>query len=1052
MYLSRSVVIKLACLLLILGVVSEAGAQWANVKMHFPQRPDPQGWDVCLRQMAVADDFLCTQTGPLTGINFWISWKDNLADNVMRWEIAIYSDANGRPGEPLWKYQEGNLAILPETPAPQGWLCPCSPAEAILPDNHTWRALVIINEIKDPFQPTQGNTYWLVVRANTTLYDPLYAAPQAQPEVGWENALDHWRQPAQWQYWPLNTTAVGWRPLMTPAGAPIDMAFVLTGENTQPPALDFGDADENKCDDPALRCNRYPTTLAHDGARHLLAPGVFLGSPLLAVIQIDPEPDGQPSTLADGDNRHGVNDEQGVQLPPYLVPGTSATALVQASTHGYIDAWIDFNADGDWDDPGERICYSSEVNAGPNNLNFPVPPTENDTAGKMTFARFRFSTAGRLNYFGLAQDGEVEDYLVAINPDPQPRLDFGDAPDGDFAPSGYPTLRITNGARHKINPAVKLGRYIDGEIDGQVSPAADGDDVNDLDDEDGVYFSGPLIPGQAVEIKVIASCDGFLNAWVDFDANGNWTGPADRVFVNRKLVPGVNNLTIAVPPATAGAASRITYARFRFTSQVLNNTIGFAGLAEDGEVEDYRLRIESPNLAFDFGDAPELRCDDATVARCNSYPTTLSRNGARHIIVPGMFLGSPFTDVVHLDGEPDGRPSLKADGDDATQADDEDGVDFVTPISAGMPATVVVQAGTVGKLDAWIDFNADGDWDEPGEQIFISEPLAPGGNTLKFRVPPFPAAIPTIAGTYARFRFSSEGGLAYAGPARDGEVEDYWVRVEEPDRTADLGDAPDSSNSFKVGMMAYPSACMLTMVVPAHFPTVYKAGSPPFGPIHWNPGAVAFLGARVSLEQDADLGFDQDQVNNLLPLRNQADLDRADDALQMPLVLPQGRMAQFKYLVSVVRPIDELYVNVWFDWNRDGDWDDTIPVPTPAHSYDRGPAREWAVQNQVLSNLGAGIHGVLTPWFLSWHTCVQDAAASPMWMRITLSEKPWRPALASTPPGQGGSGPAQGYWIGETEDYLFQPILRRVEPADLDGDAATNLLDLAIFAEQWMKQ
>ncbi len=49
---------------------------------------------------------------------------------------------------------------------------------------------------------------------------------------------------------------------------------------------------------------------------------------------------------------------------------------------------------------------------------------------------------------------------------------------------------------------------------------------------------------------------------------------------------------------------------------------------------------------------------------------------------------------------------------------------------------------------------------------------------------------------------------------------------------ADLGDAPDSSNSVAGAVMStYPSN------VTANFPTVYLAGSPPYGPLHLRPRA-----------------------------------------------------------------------------------------------------------------------------------------------------------------------------------------------------------------------
>ena len=71
-------------------------------KMHYPQKPDPRGWDVCLRRMAVADDFECTESGAVTDIHFWISWKNDLVDEVLGWTVSIYSDSNSQPGQELW--------------------------------------------------------------------------------------------------------------------------------------------------------------------------------------------------------------------------------------------------------------------------------------------------------------------------------------------------------------------------------------------------------------------------------------------------------------------------------------------------------------------------------------------------------------------------------------------------------------------------------------------------------------------------------------------------------------------------------------------------------------------------------------------------------------------------------------------------------------------------------------------------------------------------------------------------------------------------------------
>ena len=76
-------------------------------------------------------------------------------------------------------------------------------------------------------------------------------------------------------------------------------------------------------------------------------------------------------------------------------------------------------------------------------------------------------------------------------------------------------------------------------------------------------------------------------------------------------------------------------------------------------------------------------------------------------------------------------------------------------------------------------------------------------------------------------------------------------------------------------------------------------------------------------------------------------------------------------------------------------------------------------------------------------------------MRITLSAKPWQPLPTYSPlpmDGMAGSGPPDGYWIGETEDYYFVPITRRLEHADLDGNKIVDGRDLAVFAAQWMTE
>lgn len=119
------------------------------------------------------------------------------------------------------------------------------------------------------------------------------------------------------------------------------------------------------------------------------------------------------------------------------------------------------------------------------------------------------------------------------------------------------------------------------------------------------------------------------------------------------------------------------------------------------------------------------------------------------------------------DVEPDGIASSNADAD----GHDEDGVTF-GKIIAGKTAWADVTVSGVGRLDAWVDFNSDGDWNDAGEKVFASRLLATGTQRLEFTVP-----SSAFGDTFARFRFSSSGGLAPTGVASDGEVEDYSVVI-----------------------------------------------------------------------------------------------------------------------------------------------------------------------------------------------------------------------------------------------------------------------------------
>ena len=60
-------------------VWSPDGNEIINHEMHFPQLPDPNGWDVNFTTPKfLADDWKCSGSGPVSDIHFWVSHQDDV--------------------------------------------------------------------------------------------------------------------------------------------------------------------------------------------------------------------------------------------------------------------------------------------------------------------------------------------------------------------------------------------------------------------------------------------------------------------------------------------------------------------------------------------------------------------------------------------------------------------------------------------------------------------------------------------------------------------------------------------------------------------------------------------------------------------------------------------------------------------------------------------------------------------------------------------------------------------------------------------------------------
>ncbi|WP_428312659.1 GEVED domain-containing protein [Hydrocarboniphaga sp.] len=173
--------------------------------------------------------------------------------------------------------------------------------------------------------------------------------------------------------------------------------------------------------------------------------------------------------------------------------------------------------------------------------------------------------------FGLVEDG----------------IDFGDAP------KSYPSTLSSDGARHAAS-ALMLGALKDTEADAQLQKSASGDDVNDVDDDDGVVLNGPLITGESVAVTAeVHGSAARLDAWIDWNRDGDWNDSGERVLTALGVHEGLNDFSLPVP---ADALPGNSYARFRLSSA---GTASPAGPAVDGEVEDLLVKIELPTASLE---------------------------------------------------------------------------------------------------------------------------------------------------------------------------------------------------------------------------------------------------------------------------------------------------------------------------------------------------------------------------------------------------------------------------------------------------------------------
>ncbi|WP_244515387.1 DUF11 domain-containing protein [Pacificibacter marinus] len=447
------------------------------------------------------------------------------------------------------------------------------------------------------------------VMANDTINGLPAAFPTATLEVLVEATPQNTGDPVP----TLEVSGAAAGSVLVPAGVP---AGVYTIEYQLCDAVDPTDCDRAKVtvavfDGNGLDFGDAPVSYLTASHGISLTPTIYLG---------DTPPDSeivpQSDATATADDLLETDDEDAV-IFPILTQGVNVTLDIDVTGLGYLQAWIDFNGDGVFEDAlSERIATDlrdngtgADVVAGDGviQVNVTVPT---DATTSTTFARFRYGSENGLSMVSFAVDGEVEDYSLLIAA--ADLVDRGDAP----ASYGDP--------RHAVVPSIYLGAGLpDTEVTPQNSPLADADDLAGDDDEDSIAGFPLLVAGSTVPLTVqtnetlsiqlalgIPVSEGITNLqlWIDFDQSGTFE-PTEQIAVDYRDggfgdTDGTFNnqisLNIAVPSDIGNGTS---FARLRWSTSSAVAADPFDGFNADGEVEDYLVTLSNPNgpLVCDTG-------------------------------------------------------------------------------------------------------------------------------------------------------------------------------------------------------------------------------------------------------------------------------------------------------------------------------------------------------------------------------------------------------------------------------------------------------------------
>ena len=230
-----------------------------------------------------------------------------------------------------------------------------------------------------------------------------------------------------------------------------------------------------------------------------------------------------------------------------------------------------------------------------------------------------------------------------------PLYDFGDAPDS------YGTLDADGGPKHDIQnfDKIRMGANIHQENDGIPGVGANGDSADGTEEDSVSSFSTLKTTSTNYSVDVtVTNTTGVaaqLIGWIDFNRDGVFTAnEAASVSVANGTSNSVATLSwTGLKNVKAGDS----YLRLRLTTDGAINTGTPGGLASDGEVEDYEIKIRKTGAGSDgwpnTGFAPGI----TTSLPAQPVDKEYQDLGGLVLEIPELDLHAPIVSVFYQDEE-----------------------------------------------------------------------------------------------------------------------------------------------------------------------------------------------------------------------------------------------------------------------------------------------------------------------------------------------------------------------------------------------------------------